>query len=73
MTRLNITIKDNGKADIVLRLLRELPFVEIEGDIKKAPRRAVKKGKGDLSDLFGIWEARNVSSSDLRKKAWDRN
>ncbi|GAG81987.1 unnamed protein product, partial [marine sediment metagenome] len=30
MTRLHIKIKDNEKAIIVLNLLKELPFVEIE-------------------------------------------
>jgi len=33
MTRLHINIKDSEKATIVINLLRELPFVEIEGNV----------------------------------------
>jgi hypothetical protein len=73
MATLNIKIKDNEKADIVLQLLRELPFVEIDGDIKKQAGKSSGKRKGKLEDLFGIWENRNISLSNLREKAWNRN
>ena len=73
MARLNIKIKDNEKADIVLQLLRELPFVEIEGDINKQAGKSTGKRKGKIEDLFGIWENRNISLSNLREKAWNRN
>ena len=69
MARLNIKIKDNEKVKIVLQLLRELPFVEIEGDAIKSIEKHGRKGKGDMEDLFGIWEDRNISLSDLRGKA----
>jgi hypothetical protein len=43
MTRLQITIKDSEKAVIVINLLKELPFVEIEGNTidkkKTRPRK----------------------------------
>jgi hypothetical protein len=72
MSRLRINIKDDDKAIIVLNLLRELPFVEIEGDTKKAVGRTAKKGKGSLADLFGLWEHRDITLNEIRKKAWSR-
>jgi len=74
MNRLHINIKDDDKASIILNLLRELPFVEIESDAKKVAvaGRVVRKGSGSLADLFGLWEHRNITLKDIRKKAWDR-
>ncbi len=73
MNRLHINIKDDDKASIVLNLLRELPFVEIESDAEKVAGRVVRKGTGSLADLFGLWEHRNITLKDIRKKAWNRN
>ena len=70
MTRLHIKIKDNEKAIIVLNLLKELPFVEIE---ESSDEKIGKSGKGSLADLFGLWENRKITLSDIRKKAWARN
>jgi hypothetical protein len=72
MNRLHINIKDDRKTSIVLNLLRELPFVEIEGDTEKVAGESVRKGRGNLADLFGIWENRNISLKDIREKAWGR-
>jgi hypothetical protein len=74
MTRLHIKIKDDEKAIIVLNLLKELPFVEIEESAdKKTGAKSGKGDKGSVADLFGIWEDRKITLSDIRKKAWDRN
>ena len=70
MTRLHIKIKDNEKANIVLNLLKELPFVEIEESVDE---KTEKSGKGNVADLFGLWENRNITLRDIRKKAWARN
>jgi len=73
MTRLYIKIKDNEKAIIVLNLLKQLPFVEIE---ERVDEKTGKSGKGDkwnVSDLFGLWENRKITLSDIRKKAWTKN
>lgn len=72
MNRLHINIKDDDKASIVLNLLRELPFVEIESDAEKVSGRVVRKRSGSLADLFGIWEHRNITLKGIRKKAWNR-
>ena len=73
MNRLHINIKDDDKTAIVLNLLRELPFVEIESDAEKVYGRVVRKGSGSLADLFGLWENREVTLGAIRKKAWIRN
>jgi hypothetical protein len=73
MTRLHIKIKDNEKAIIVLNLLKELPFVEIEESADEKTGKSGKGGKGSVADLFGLWENRKITLSDIRKKAWARN
>lgn len=73
MTRLHIKIKDADKAIIVLNLLKELPFVEIETSEGEKTVKPVKIGKEGLADLFGLWQDREVSIADIRKKAWTRN
>ena len=73
MTRLHIKIKDNEKAIIVLNLLKELPFVEIEESADEKIEKFGKGGKGSVEDLFGLWENRKITLSDIRKKAWNRN
>lgn len=73
MTRLHIRIRDDDKVAIVLNLLRELPFVEIEQSGVKESGKSAEKEKKSFGDLFGLWEGREVSLSDIRKKAWARN
>lgn len=73
MTKLHINIKDDDKAIILLNLLKELPFVEIEAERERAAGRTVREGKGDLADLFGLWENRDITLNEIRKKAWKRN
>ena len=72
MTRLHINIKDSKKAVIVIDLLKELPFVEIESStIDKKNDPAGKKTKS-LEDLFGLWENKDISLLKIREKAWAR-
>jgi len=72
MTRLHINIKDSEKAVIVINLLKELPFVEIEGNsIDKKNDPAGKKNKS-FEDLFGLWENKDISLLKIREKAWAR-
>jgi hypothetical protein len=69
MSRLHINIKDDKKVYIVLDLLKELPFVEIEDSTVKTTGR---KRKGSLTDLFGMWEHRKITLNEIREKAWNR-
>ena len=72
MSRLHIHIKDDDKAPVLLNLLRELPFVEIENDSEDDPGRGRRKARFDLADLFGIWENRSITLKDIRDRAWTR-
>jgi len=72
MTRLHINIKDSEKAVIVINLLKELPFVEIEGNTIDKKDDPVKKKAKSLEDLFGLWENKDISLLKIRKKAWVR-
>jgi hypothetical protein len=72
MNRVLINIKDNEKADILLSLLKELPFVEIE-DNRETRGRRQGTGTGKFSNIFGIWESRDITLDDIRKKAWERH
>ena len=72
MTRLQIKIKDNEKAIIVLNLLKELPFVEIEESTDEKTGKSGKRGKESVADLFGLWENRKITLGDIRKKSWAR-
>ena len=72
MTRLNINIKDSEKAVIVINLLKELPFVEIENNSIGKKKYPVKKKANFLEDLFGLWKNKNISLLKIRKKAWAR-
>ena len=73
MTRLHINIKDSDKAIIVINLLKELPFVEIETSVMDLDGKPTDKtGKG-LEDLFGLWEGKDISLEKIRKNAWARN
>jgi hypothetical protein len=72
MTRLHINNKDSEKTVIVVNLLKELPFVEIEGNTIDKKGDPVKKKAKSLEDLFGLWENRDISLLKIRKKAWVR-
>ncbi len=68
MGKIVIDIKDKSKENIVISLLKELPFIELK-ELKK--KSIVSKGS-DFRKLFGIWKDREISLRDLREKAWQR-
>ncbi len=75
MTQLHINIKDSDRAILIINLLKELPFVEfleIDGSKINKSVKPARKGKKSLEDLFGLWENREISLTDIRKKAWSR-
>jgi hypothetical protein len=72
MTRLQINIKDSEKALIFINLLKELPFVEIEGNTIDKKNDSAKKKAKSLEDLFGLWENKDISLLKIREKAWAR-
>jgi hypothetical protein len=67
MQKLIIHIKDDAKLNALINFLNEINFIEVERE-EKAPSGLSRKG--DLRKLFGIWENRDISLSDIRQKAW---
>lgn len=72
MNSLHIKIKDESKLPLILSLLRELPFVEIEESTETKKVERERKSKGSVEDLFGLWAHRDVTLNDIREKAWNR-
>ena len=67
MQRLIIRIKDDAKLNALINFLNEISFIEVERE-KQEPSTISRKG--DLRKLFGIWENRDISLSDIRRTAW---
>jgi hypothetical protein len=64
---INIKIDDASKANAVLSLLKDLPYVQIK--IKKSKNTNTEP---KIDELFGIWKDRDISAKELRKQAWKR-
>jgi hypothetical protein len=64
---INIKIDDDSKANTVLSLLKDLPYVQIK--IKKSKNPNIEP---NIDDLFGLWRDRDISAKELRKQAWKR-
>ena len=67
MQRLIIHVKGDAKINALITLLNEINFIEVEREEKGDPGLSKK---GNLRKLFGIWENRDISLADIRKKAW---
>jgi hypothetical protein len=67
MMEINIKIDDDSKAQTVLSLLKDLPYVELK--IKKSKNTNIEP---NIDELFGLWKDRNISAKELRKQAWKR-
>lgn len=67
MEKLILNIKDSSKLSLLLKLINQLDFVEVE---------SVKKEKGSTDhDFFssaGLWAERDLNAKELRKQAWTR-
>lgn len=60
-------VKDDTKMNALLSVLNEISFIEIE---KEKEKKLGRSRQADLRKLFGLWKGRNISLSDIRKKAW---
>ena len=67
MHRLIIHIEDDAKFNALMSVLTEISFIEIEKEEKDVSGLS---RHGDLRKLFGIWENRDISLTDIRQKAW---
>ena len=74
MKDIHVKINDDGKIPVVLNLLKELPFVEVEeeSETRSEEGKNNQASFGDLADIFGIWEKREITLESIREKAWKR-
>lgn len=67
MQKIILNIKDSSKLSLLLDLINQLDFVEVE---------KVKKYKNSSDHNFfssaGLWSGRDVNANELRKQAWSR-
>ena len=69
---INIKIEDDSKAQTVLSLLKDLPYVELKMISDQGIKFKNKDKEPNIDELFGIWKDRDISSKALRKQAWKR-
>jgi hypothetical protein len=63
--RVIIDIEDNKKGKSFIEFIKKLPFIKFQ-----VKDNAKKKRKGELNELFGIWEKRDITKESLRENAW---
>ncbi len=73
MNRLCINIKDDDKVAVVLNLLRELPYVEIEGDEESEKGRTSIDGNLGKKRSFRRSERENLKEAQnpVMNSIWD--
>ena len=63
MQRLIIHVKDDTKLHALMSVLKEINFIEVE---REAKGNSGLSKHGDLRKLFGIWENRDITLTDIR-------
>ena len=70
MEQIVIRVSNKEKAKILFEMLRALDFIEvIETDEET---ETTDTADADFFALAGIWEGRDITIEDIRKKAWPR-
>lgn len=69
---INIKIEDDSKAQTVLSLLKDLPYVELKMISGRGKKSKSKNKEPNIDELFGLWKDRDISAKVLRKQAWKR-
>lgn len=67
MEQLILNIKDSSKLSILIQLIKQLDFVEVE--------KVEKKNANAHYDFFnsaGLWANREINAKELREKAWNK-
>jgi len=62
-----IDISDKNKAKNLINILKDIPYIN---NIKVESADKNKRKKPDFKSVFQIWKDRDISLSDIRKKAW---
>ncbi len=69
MKSIVVRIKEDDKARDLINFLQDINFIDIEEQEEiSGDRESCMDG---LTRLFGLWNDRNITLSDIRKKAWN--
>ena len=74
MDKLIVTLKDSGKREMLIGLLRELTFVDTVTPIQDVAitEEDADDSEGSIFDAAGMWADRDIDAEKLRSKAWKR-
>jgi len=67
MEKIILNIKDSSKLSLLLKLIKQLDFVEVE---KIKNDKPVKDH--DFFSSAGLWSGRDINAKKLREQAWNR-
>lgn len=68
MKTIILRIKEDDKAEGLLRVLRDISYVEIE---ESSEARDTRKGSlQGLEQICGLWRGREITGRKLRTDAW---
>ena len=69
MEQITIHIKNKEKADLLLRLLRSLDFIDV---VEVNNFTVTKEAEAEFFAMAGIWQERDITQESLRQQAWPR-
>lgn len=69
MEQITIHINNKEKADLLLRLLRSLEFIDV---VEVADHKVSEESEADFFAMAGIWQEREITQESLRQQAWPR-
>ena len=70
MEKITLTIKDDSKLGLFLKLMKQLDFVEVD---TTSIKRKCRDEKYDFFASAGLWKDRDINAKELQKSAWKRN
>ena len=70
MTSIRITVKEDDKAEDLIRFLSDIDFLEIQ--VEEHANTVPAKSVDALGEICGLWRGRTVSLESIRKNAWGR-
>lgn len=69
MEQITIYINNKEKAELLLRLLRSLDFIDV---VEVVDHTVTKESEADFFAMAGIWQGRDITQESLRQQAWPR-
>ncbi len=72
MSIIKVEIRDKDKVRSFLTLIEDLDYVQVMSKSSLPPKTKVKKQTGNFFAIAGMWEGRNISTHNIRAKAWPK-